>query len=56
MIELDGTQGSGARMLANITDCDAETVRIGDRVRIWFDRVSDSLALPRFELLRDDRG
>jgi hypothetical protein len=49
VIELDGTQGAGARMLANVTDCDPEQVRIGDRVRVWFDRVSESLALPRFE-------
>lgn len=48
VIELDGTQGAGARMLANVTDCDPETVRIGDKVSIWFDRVSDTLALPRF--------
>jgi uncharacterized OB-fold protein len=49
VIELDGTQGAGARVLANVTDCDPEQVRIGDRVRVWFDRVSESLALPRFE-------
>jgi hypothetical protein len=48
VIELDGTQGAGARMIANIVDCDPETVRIGDRVRVLFDKVSDTLALPRF--------
>ena len=48
VIELDGTQGAGARMLANVTDCDPDTVRIGDRVRVWFDRVSDTYAVPRF--------
>ena len=26
VIELDGTQGAGARMIANIVDCDPETV------------------------------
>jgi hypothetical protein len=56
VIELDGTQGAGARVLANITDCDPESVRIGDRVRVWFDRVSDTLALPRFEPLPGERG
>ena len=49
VIELDGTQGAGARMLANVTDCDPERIRIGDRVRVWFDRVSESFAVPRFE-------
>jgi uncharacterized OB-fold protein len=48
VIELDGTQGAGARMIANIVDCDPDTVRIGDRVRIVFERVSDTYAVPRF--------
>jgi uncharacterized OB-fold protein len=48
VIELDGTQGAGARMIANIVDCDPETAQIGDRVRVRFDRVSDTLAIPRF--------
>ena len=47
VVELDGTQGAGARLLLNITDADPETVRIGDKVRIWFDQVSDTLPLPR---------
>jgi hypothetical protein len=55
VIELDGTQGAGARMLANVTDCDPDGVRIGDKVRIWFDRVSDTLALPRFAPILDER-
>lgn len=48
VIELDGTQGAGARMIANIVECDPEAVRIGDRVRIRFDRRSDTYAVPRF--------
>ena len=48
VVELDGTQGAGARMLVNIIDCDPETVRIGDNVRVVFDKVSDTLAVPRF--------
>ena len=48
VIELDGTQGAGARMIANIVDCDPESVRIGDNVRVVFDQVSDTLAVPRF--------
>ena len=51
VVELDGTQGAGARMLANITDCDPDAIRIGDRVHIWFDRVSATLAVPRFRPL-----
>jgi uncharacterized protein len=48
VVELDGTQGAGARMLVNIIDCDPDQVRIGDKVRVVFDKVSDTLAVPRF--------
>ena len=48
VIDLDGTQGAGARMIANIVDCDPESVAIGDKVRVRFDRLSNTLALPRF--------
>lgn len=47
VIELDGTQGAGARLLLNITDADPDTVKIGDTVQIWFDQVSDTFSLPR---------
>jgi uncharacterized OB-fold protein len=47
VIELDGTQGAGARLLLNITDADPDTVRIGDKVQIWFDPISDTFHLPR---------
>jgi uncharacterized OB-fold protein len=46
-IELDGTQGAGARMLLNIIDVDPESVKVGDKVQIIFDKVSDTLAIPR---------
>jgi uncharacterized protein len=48
VIDLDGTQGAGARLIANIIDVDPETVAIGDKVQVVFDRVSDTLAIPRF--------
>ena len=47
VIELDGTQGAGARLLLNITDAEPETVAIGDKVEIWFDQVSETFHLPR---------
>jgi uncharacterized protein len=53
VIELDGTQGDGARMLANVTDCDPEQMRIGDPVRISFDRVNDTHAVPRVAPARE---
>jgi uncharacterized protein len=48
IIELDGTQGAGARLQANIIDCDPDKIRIGDKVEVVFERVSDTLAVPRF--------
>lgn len=48
VVELDGTQGAGARMVANIVDVDPETVAVGDRVAVSFDKVSETLAVPRF--------
>jgi uncharacterized OB-fold protein len=35
-------------MIANIIDCDVETLRIGDRVEIVWDHVSDEMAVFRF--------
>ncbi len=52
VIELDGTQGAGARMLANVVDCDPEKITVGDRVQVSFDLVSDTFAVPRFTPLR----
>jgi uncharacterized OB-fold protein len=47
VIELDGTQGAGARMLLNIIDVDPESVKVGDKVNVIFDKISDTLAIPR---------
>ncbi len=47
IIELDGTQGAGARMIANIIDCDVEAIDIGDRVEIVFEHL-DEISVPRF--------
>ena len=48
IVELDGTQGAGARIMANVIDCDPEKVRIGDRVSVVFEKVSETYAVPRF--------
>jgi uncharacterized OB-fold protein len=48
VVDLDGTQGAGARMLVNIIDCDPDKVKIGDRVEIVFEHVNDDMATPRF--------
>ena len=48
VVELDGTQGAGARLIVNIVDCDPDAVRIGDKVRVVWDKVSDTLNIFRF--------
>jgi uncharacterized protein len=48
VIELDGTQGAGARIMANIIDCDVEKLSIGDKVKVVFDKINDELTVPRF--------
>ncbi len=48
IIELDGTQGAGARIMANVIDCDPEKIRIGDKVVVTFEKISETLAAPRF--------
>ena len=47
VVELDGTQGEGARLLVNIIDCKPEEIRIGSRVRIVFDGENEDLPTPR---------
>ena len=49
IIELDDTQGAGARVQANIINCDVEKVRIGDKVKVAWEKVSDTYTVFRFE-------
>ena len=48
VVEVDGTQGEGARMLVNIIDCDPDAVRCGDRVEVVFEHLNDDMSVPRF--------
>lgn len=54
VVELDGTQGAGARMLANVVDCDPNDLSIGTRVRIIYEHVNDDMSTPRFRPARDN--
>jgi uncharacterized OB-fold protein len=47
VVELDGTQGAGARVIVNLMTGDPDGVAIGDRVQIVFDQVSSTYAAPR---------
>ena len=48
LIDLD----DGPRLMSNVVGTPAEEVKIGDRVRVTFQPVSDAAALPLFELDR----
>lgn len=47
MIELDGTQGAGARLQLNITDCNPDTIAIGAPVRVYFEHIDETMSVPR---------
>ena len=51
IIELDGTQGAGARMICNIVGCDVDALKIGDRVEIVWEHVNEEMSVPRFQPL-----
>lgn len=53
IIDLDGTQGAGARLMGNIIDCDPDTVKIGDRVEADFEPLAEDYAMMRFRHLAD---
>src|ERR1700759_1327410 len=42
VIEVDGTQGAGARMICNVIDVDPAKVKIGDKVKVVFDKITDT--------------
>lgn len=52
VVELDGTQGAGARMLVNLIECDVDALAIGDAVEVVWEHVSDEMATPRFRPAR----
>ncbi len=48
VVEVDGTQGAGARMLVNFIECDVDTLAIGERVEIVWEHLDDEMSVPRF--------
>ena len=52
IIDLDGTQGAGARLMGNIVGAPSpEHVRIGQRVEVVFEPLSETYAAQRFRWL-----
>jgi uncharacterized protein len=48
VIDLDGTQGAGARLFGNIIGCEPEELQIGDKVAVDFEPLSEDYAMMRF--------
>lgn len=51
IVELDGTQGAGCRLMGNIVECAPDDVRVGDRVEVAFEPLGDDYAAMRFRWL-----
>ena len=51
IVELDGTQGAGARLFGNITNCRPDDVDVDDPVEVAFDPVGENYAVLRFRWL-----
>jgi uncharacterized OB-fold protein len=47
VVQLD----EGFRLMANIVDVQPQSVRVGDRVRVRFLPLNDTISLPQFEPL-----
>jgi len=52
VVELDGTQGAGARMIVNVVDCDVDALAVGDPVTVVFDHVTPEMTTIRMRPLR----
>jgi uncharacterized protein len=50
LVEVDAGDGaSTVRVMSNVINCDAESVRVGDAVSITWEALSDGRHLPQFE-------
>ena len=50
LIDLD----DGARMYGQVTGCSPEQIRIGMRVRVYFEQISDEAGIPEFRPLTEE--
>jgi uncharacterized OB-fold protein len=51
IIDLDGTQGHGARLMGNIVGVGIDEVKIGDKVKVDFEPLGDDYAMIRFRVI-----
>jgi uncharacterized protein len=50
VVEVDGTAHEPVRLVTNVVDAGAETLRVGAAVTLACDRLTDEVGLPRFRL------
>jgi len=50
VVEVDGVSDEPVRIVSNVVDADEATLRVGVRVTLACDKVTDDVGLPRFRL------
>jgi uncharacterized OB-fold protein len=50
VIEVDGASDEPVRIASNVVDATDETLRVGARVTLACDKLTDEVGLPRFRL------
>jgi uncharacterized OB-fold protein len=50
VVEVDGASDEPVRIVSNVVDADENTLRVGARVTLACDKLTDDVGLPRFRL------
>jgi uncharacterized OB-fold protein len=50
VVEVDGASDEAVRIVSNVVDADEDTLRVGARVTLACDKLTDDIGLPRFQL------
>ncbi len=50
VVDVDGVSDEPVRMVSNVVDADEGTLRVGTRVTLACDKLTDDVGLPRFRL------
>jgi uncharacterized OB-fold protein len=50
VVEVDGASDEPVRLVSNVVDATEETLRVGSRVTLACDKLTDEVGLPRFRL------
>jgi uncharacterized OB-fold protein len=50
VVEVDGASDESVRIVSNVVDADEWTLRVGARVTLACDKLTEDVGLPRFRL------